>query len=126
MTTLIEESSVIIEEFAPGHPNFRSKICRHWLKGYCNRGTICNFAHGFGEVKSKKQNNIRRPTSSELIHKMETGNDQGVVYNLMEDLVAGYEIIYKDGLSDVPENIEKLNIMVGSSSEDDDSGHIEV
>ncbi len=129
MTTLLEGSD-IVEEFTPGHPNFRSKICRHWLKGYCNRGVNCNFAHGFSEVKSKKQKSTRRSTSVDIIHKMETGRDDGV-YNSMEDLVAGYEIIYKDTLSIDPENPEnkmgKLDFVVASSSEiENDGSFIEV
>ncbi len=61
---------------------------------------------------------------------METGRDDGV-YNSMEDLVAGYEIIYKDTLSIDPENPEnkmgKLDFVVASSSEiENDGSFIEV
>ena len=28
------------------HPNFKSSLCRHFREGYCERGHLCNFAHG--------------------------------------------------------------------------------
>eukprot|EP00659_Diplonema_papillatum_P009219 gene9219-14290_t len=28
-----------------GHPRKQRDICRHWARGYCNRGTVCGFLH---------------------------------------------------------------------------------
>ena len=41
---LLRQDSVI---YQPEHPRFKSKICRHWLKGWCRLGDQCNFAHGW-------------------------------------------------------------------------------
>ena len=33
-------------EFRPSHPEFRTRVCRHWLMGTCDRGaSLCNFLH---------------------------------------------------------------------------------
>ena len=34
-------------DYNPTHPKFRTRICRHWLKGHCRLGHSCNFAHGW-------------------------------------------------------------------------------
>jgi len=42
------------------HPKFKSRICRHWLKGYCRLGPQCAFAHGWDE-KRQYMNEAGRP-----------------------------------------------------------------
>ena len=39
--------------FDPFHKKFKSRICRHWLKGHCKLHATgqCNFAHGWDEVQ---------------------------------------------------------------------------
>ena len=32
-------------QFNPAHPQFRRKVCRHYLRGRCDRGEHCNFRH---------------------------------------------------------------------------------
>ena len=108
MTTIFD---CLVEEFTPDHPNFRSKICRHWLKGWCNRGASCNFAHGFLQVKKKKPKSIAS-IAVEIIHKMELGNKNSAMYNSMEDLVDGYEIIHKEALDGMNMDIN-VDINVG-------------
>jgi hypothetical protein len=117
MTSLVVPS--ITDEFVPTHPNFRSKICRHWLKGYCNRGRKCNFAHGFSEVKSKRNHSsVQRTRSMELVHKMENGFEN-MVYNPLEGLVDGYEIIYKDSVVFPDDELLRDNNIVLCSSSDE-------
>ena len=36
-----------VYDYNPTHPKFRTRICRHWLKGHCRLGSACNFAHGW-------------------------------------------------------------------------------
>lgn len=116
--TSLGPSTTINDEFIPTHPNFRSKICRHWLKGYCNRGNKCNFAHGFSEVKQKKKNLLRRTRSMEIVHKMENGLEN-MVYNPLEGLVDGYEIIYKDSVEFPDDKVLRDNNIVLCSSSDE-------
>ena len=34
------------------HPRYKTRLCRHWLRlGECERGTLCNFAHGLVELR---------------------------------------------------------------------------
>lgn len=47
-------------EYTPEHPKFKSRICRHYLKGWCKLGSSCNFAHGWAE-KKKFCNNAGKP-----------------------------------------------------------------
>ena len=35
-------------QFNPTHPQFRRKVCRHFLRGRCDRGEHCNFRHDEG------------------------------------------------------------------------------
>lgn len=42
------------------HPKYKSRICRHWLRGFCKLGNDCNFAHGWGERRAY-QNNAGKP-----------------------------------------------------------------
>ena len=39
------------DDYKPEHPHFRRTICRHWLRGRCERGDLCNFAHGEAQVQ---------------------------------------------------------------------------
>lgn len=32
---------------------YKTKLCPNIMKGYCNRGEDCNFAHNFNEIRSK-------------------------------------------------------------------------
>ena len=79
------------EEFTPEHINFRTKICRHWLKGYCNRGQKCNFAHSWEEVKKRKKESPIVATTT-LHYEMKWGTNQ-TEYNTLEDLCENYDII---------------------------------
>jgi len=33
--------------------NFKRELCRHYQKGYCKLGNICNFAHGEDELRDR-------------------------------------------------------------------------
>ena len=64
-------------EYTPEHPKFKSRLCRHFLKGWCRLGTSCNFAHGWSEKKkfcntAGKPENIFMETGSEPIIGTET------------------------------------------------------
>ena len=52
---------------APDHPKFKSRICRHYIKGSCARGTACNFAHGWEERRSY-QNGAGKPEDMFIEH----------------------------------------------------------
>ena len=34
------------------HPCYRTRICRHYVAGRCNRGDACNFAHGESQLRT--------------------------------------------------------------------------
>lgn len=64
-------------EYTPQHPKFKSRLCRHFLKGWCRLGTSCNFAHGWSEKKTfcnlaGKPETIFMETGSEPIISNET------------------------------------------------------
>lgn len=41
------DSTPFREAHNPRHPQFRRALCRHWQRrGSCERGDLCNFAHG--------------------------------------------------------------------------------
>tara|TARA_Y100000739_G_scaffold117188_1_gene100714 strand:+ start:327 stop:617 length:291 start_codon:yes stop_codon:yes gene_type:complete len=61
----------IAVEAASEHPKFKSRICRHWLKGYCRLGEQCAFAHGWDEKRSY-MNQAGRPEHMFL----ELGNEE--------------------------------------------------
>ena len=46
--------------YNPTHPKFRTRICRHWLKGHCRLGDACNFAHGW-DNKLQYENTAGKP-----------------------------------------------------------------
>ena len=50
--TYVPHSAVVWAEHSPEHPKFKSRICRHWLKGFCRMGHDCNFAHGWEERRA--------------------------------------------------------------------------
>ena len=80
-------------EFTPDHPNFKTRICRHFLKGFCNRGDKCNFAHGYHQVKR----NVKKPLPNmpgKTLHTVESGST--VEYNTMYSLIDDYVILSKD------------------------------
>lgn len=80
-------------EFTPEHPNFKTRICRHFLKGFCNRGEKCNFAHGYHQVKR----NIKKPIPiipGNTLHAVESGSL--VEYNTMYSLIDDYVILSKN------------------------------
>ena len=56
---------------ATEHPKFKSRICRHWLKGFCRLGEACAFAHGWGD-KRQYMNQAGRPEHVFL----ELGNEE--------------------------------------------------
>ena len=49
-----------METFNPHHKKFRSRLCRHWLKGHCRLCDKCNFAHGYDEVMRFSPKNQRK------------------------------------------------------------------
>lgn len=51
----------------PEHPKFKSRICRHYIKGYCTRGSACNFAHGW-EDRRAYQNAAGKPEEMFIEH----------------------------------------------------------
>ena len=76
--------------YTPEHVNFRTKICRHWLKGYCNRGEKCNFAHGYVQVKRRtKQNSPTTVNTS--VYEMKWGEESS--YDSLKDLIDDYDIV---------------------------------
>lgn len=95
--------SSITEEYVPTHPNFRSKICRHWLKGYCNRGDKCNFAHGYNQVKRKERKCISIP--SKISYEVEKGNEKKE-FNTMKGLIDNYDIIHHNEVSEFQCNFD--------------------
>ena len=38
-------------ELEKPHPCYRTRICRHYLAGRCDRGDACNFAHGESQLR---------------------------------------------------------------------------
>lgn len=107
--------------YTPEHVNFRTKICRHWLKGYCNRGEHCNFAHGYVQVqktlnKRKKQDS---PVSvATTTYEMKWGEE--TQYNPLKELIDDYEIIRHD---DVPSDVqtEAINVVKRTAYEYSDN-----
>lgn len=78
-------------DYTPEHINFRTKICRHWLKGYCNRGEKCNFAHGYIQVKKKTKENS--PTTvKETNYEMKWGAQESQ-YDSLKELIDDYDIV---------------------------------
>jgi hypothetical protein len=80
------------KDFTPEHPNFKTKICRHWLKGHCNRGLACNFAHGFNQVVQRKSS--PKTITVNIYHEIEKGENKKE-YNSMNELIDDYDIITK-------------------------------
>ena len=35
----------------PRHRNYKTQLCRHFLRGFCQRGSECDFAHGSHELR---------------------------------------------------------------------------
>ena len=35
----------------PRHRNYKTQPCRHFMRGFCQRGGDCDFAHGTHEVR---------------------------------------------------------------------------
>lgn len=98
ITSDYSSPSSITEEYIPTHPNFRSKICRHWLRGYCNRADKCNFAHGFNQVKKKPLKTcISIP--SKVSYELEKGKEKKE-FKTMTGLIDNYDIIHHDEVSD--------------------------
>lgn len=80
------------DEYTPDHPNFRTKICRHWLRGHCLRGDKCNFAHGFTQVVRKERPALfDQPSNIQTIKEVPNATD--VVYNPMKELIADYVVV---------------------------------
>ena len=84
------------DEYTPDHPNFRTKICRHWLRGHCLRGDKCNFAHGFTQVVRKVRKERPglfdvEPSNIQSIKEVPKATD--VVYNPMKELIADYVVV---------------------------------
>ena len=90
------------DEFTPDHPNFRTKICRHWLRGHCLRGDKCNFAHGFTQVvrKPRKEGggDGRSGSPSTIQTIKEVPDAKGVVYNPMKELISDYVVVSRRDL----------------------------
>lgn len=81
------------DEYTPDHPNFRTKICRHWLRGHCLRGEKCNFAHGFTQVVRRERPALLDAQPSNIQTIKEVPNATGVVYNPMKELIADYIVV---------------------------------
>ena len=81
------------DEFTPDHPNFRTKICRHWLRGHCLRGEKCNFAHGFTQVVRKERPALLDVEPSNIPDHQRGSKATDVVYNPMKDLIADYIVV---------------------------------
>ena len=45
--------------FNPHQKNFKSRMCRHYLRGYCMLGDKCNFAHSWDEIQRFSPRNGR-------------------------------------------------------------------
>ncbi len=53
--------------YTPNHPLFKTRLCRHWLKGYCKLGDAqCNFKHGWVDkpVDIRRSKSVSNITSS--------------------------------------------------------------
>lgn len=84
-------------EFTPEHPYFKSKLCRHWLKGHCNRGNNCNFAHGCDQIVTRKSS--PKTITVNVYHEIEKGQNKNE-YNSMNELIDDYDIITKKDFTD--------------------------
>ena len=38
------------------HPRYKTRLCRHWLRGYCKLQENCGFKHGWYDKKAPKNN----------------------------------------------------------------------
>lgn len=85
-------------EFTPEHPQFKSKLCRHWLKGHCNRGDTCNFAHGCEQLVARKSS--PKTITVNVYHEIEKGQNKNE-YNSMNELIDDYDIITKKDFTDL-------------------------
>ena len=79
------------EAYAPDHPNFRRALCRHWLRGRCARGAMCNFAHGNEELRRGDQpaamvERLERGTPTSPARRSET-------VELYEQLASDYVLV---------------------------------
>ena len=81
------------KDFTPEHPYFKTKLCRHWLKGHCNRGLSCNFAHGFDQIVTRKSS--PKTITVNIYHEIEKGENTKE-YNSMNDLIDDYAINTKN------------------------------
>jgi hypothetical protein len=108
-------------EYTPGHINFRTRICRHYLKGYCNRGEKCNFAHGYVQVKKRKKQNS--PTTvNTSVYEMKWGEESQ--YDSLKDLIDDYDIVRREEAPKLEiEHKTTLNIVKTTAYEYND--HIE-
>jgi hypothetical protein len=89
----------------PGHGKSKAselaktKICRFFRKGFCNKGETCNFAHGQSSL---------RPTlhRSRPCDDLQKGSDQLYKENSQNDQVVGAEPLEYIGCTKSPSNAE--------------------
>lgn len=55
--------SIHRREFRPKHPQFRRAMCRHFERGTCKRGDLCNFAHGRDQLVGATRVEPGKPSS---------------------------------------------------------------
>ena len=70
--------------YDPQHPRFRRALCRHWQRwGRCERGELCNFAHGEEQLTRSLVPGTRlpaaRPQGSATVEKYESLADEYVM-----------------------------------------------
>lgn len=54
---------------SPHASKYKTALCRHWLNGYCERGSTCLFAHG------KRDLIVRKKIDPQVCVKIEKGVD---------------------------------------------------
>tara|TARA_B100002051_G_scaffold227445_1_gene223545 strand:+ start:156 stop:449 length:294 start_codon:yes stop_codon:yes gene_type:complete len=72
--------------YDPQHPRFRRALCRHWQRwGSCERGDLCNFAHGEEQLARSLVRGTQLPTArlqqqgSAIVEKYESLADEYVM-----------------------------------------------
>ena len=105
-------------DYSPEHIKFRTKICRHWLKGYCNRGEKCNFAHGYVQVKKRTKQNS--PTTVKTtVYEMKWG-EQESNFDSLKELIDDYDIVRHDEAPTLGTENNSMNIVKTTAYEYND------
>ena len=57
------------------HPRYKTRLCRHWLRGYCKLQENCGFKHGWYDKKAPKNSVKLTRTNSMSSVNIKWGNE---------------------------------------------------